>query len=190
MSARTLCIAIRLKKQLAIPLSNHKTVAKWLVISWQTTPAKSLVMFEHAVRVPQPPDQTSNAGHPAGAANRGRLLLVTFLGKTRKVTDRTTSHLTNPANDAGLVIGYSCRATPGGVDFDFMSLNAAQVLLQPFAPNIILFATNFFTNGKQSSAVSAAARPALISGRSLENSRTSPSVKRIPASRSVRRWLR
>src|SRR5450759_2603965 len=101
MSARTLCIAIRLKKQLAIPLSNHKTVAKWLVISWQTTPAKSLVMFEHAVRVPQPPDQTSNAGHPAGAANRGRLLLVTFLGKTRKVTDRTTSHLTNPANDAG-----------------------------------------------------------------------------------------
>src|SRR5450759_5207489 len=102
MSARTLCIAIRLKKQLAIPLSNHKTVAKWLVISWQTTPAKSLVMFEHVVRVPQPPDQTSNAGYPAGAANRGRLFFGYFiLAKQKKVTDRTTSHLTNPANDAG-----------------------------------------------------------------------------------------
>src|SRR5450759_5141543 len=115
MSARTLCIAIRLKKQLAIPLSNHKTVAKWLVISWQTTPAKSLVMFEHAVRVPQPPDQSSNAGHPAGAANRGRLLLVTFLGKTRKVTDGTTSHLTDektsqptkPPENGGKVAGYN-----------------------------------------------------------------------------------
>ena len=37
-------IAIRLMKQLAIPLSNQKTVANWLVIGWQTTPAKSLVM--------------------------------------------------------------------------------------------------------------------------------------------------
>jgi len=36
------------EKQLAIPLGNQKTVAKWLVIairpSWQTSPAKSLVM--------------------------------------------------------------------------------------------------------------------------------------------------
>jgi hypothetical protein len=37
-------LAIRLKKQLAIPLSNQKTVAKWLVISEQITLAKSLVM--------------------------------------------------------------------------------------------------------------------------------------------------
>jgi hypothetical protein len=82
MSASKLCIAIRL--------------------SWQTTPAKSLVIFEHVaaqriVRVAQPPDQTSYAGNPAGAANRGRFLLVTFLGKTRKVT--------------------CCRATPGEVFF-------------------------------------------------------------------------
>src|ERR1700693_1014054 len=38
----------------------------------------------------------ADRGYPAGAANRGRFLLVTFLGKTRKVTSR--------------------RATPGGVD--------------------------------------------------------------------------
>jgi hypothetical protein len=67
-------------------------------LSWQTTPAKSLVMFEHVaaqriVRVPQPPDQSSNARYPAGAANRGRFFWVTFLGKTRKVT--------------------CCQATPG-----------------------------------------------------------------------------
>ena len=37
------CIAIRLMKQLAIPLSNQKTVAKWLVIGRQKTSAKSLV---------------------------------------------------------------------------------------------------------------------------------------------------
>ena len=42
-------------------------------LSWQTTPAKSLVMFERVARVPQPPGQSSNAGNPAGAANRGRL---------------------------------------------------------------------------------------------------------------------
>jgi hypothetical protein len=34
------------------------------------------------VRVPQPPDQSSNAGYREAAANRGRFLLVTFLGKT------------------------------------------------------------------------------------------------------------
>ena len=79
-------------------------------LSWQTTPAKSLVMFEHAVRVLQPPDQSSNAGYPAGAANWGRFLLVTFLGKTRKVT--------------------SCRATPGGFDFDcWVSLRSTQPTL-------------------------------------------------------------
>ena len=68
-------------------------------------------------------------------------------------------------------------------------LQAAQAQPQPFAPNIILFATNFFASGRQSSALSAAARPALISGNSFENRRTRPSVKCIPASRSVRRWL-
>src|SRR3989338_6382210 len=39
-----------LVKRLAIPLSNQKTVAKWLVLairlSWQKTPAKSLVMWQ------------------------------------------------------------------------------------------------------------------------------------------------
>ena len=70
-------------------------------LSWQTTPAKSLVMFEHAVRVPQPPDQSSNAGHREAAANRGRLFFVYFiLAKQKKVT--------------------SCRATPGEVDFDLL----------------------------------------------------------------------
>ena len=152
------------------------------------------------MRVPQPPDQSSNAGHRAAAANRGRLFFGYFLlAKQKKVT--------------------SCRATPGEVDFDFdvglrdetanptyalspavlicflsfmlrHALHERPIFNYPFAPNIILLATNFFANGKQSSAVSAAARPALISGRSLENSRTSPSVNRIPASRSVRRRLR
>jgi hypothetical protein len=68
-------------------------------LSWQTTPAKSLVMFEHAVRVPQPPDQSSNAGHRAAAANRGRLFFRYFiLAKQKKVA--------------------CCRATPGGFDVD------------------------------------------------------------------------
>jgi len=35
-------------KQLAIPLSNQKAVAKWLVISWQTAPTKSLVNTSQA----------------------------------------------------------------------------------------------------------------------------------------------
>jgi hypothetical protein len=45
-------------------------------------------------RVAQPRLFVKYRGNPAGAAHRGRLLLVTFLGKTRKVT--------------------SCRATPDG----------------------------------------------------------------------------
>jgi len=62
-------------------------------LSWQTTPAKSLVMFERVARVPQPPDQSSNAGYRAAAANRGRLLFgYFFLATQEKVT--------------------SCRATP------------------------------------------------------------------------------
>ena len=52
-------------------------------ISHWLTPAKpvlsmvegSLVMFELVVRVPQPPDQSSNAGYREAAANRGRLLV-------------------------------------------------------------------------------------------------------------------
>jgi hypothetical protein len=48
-------------------------------LSWQTTPAKSLVMFERVARVPQPPDQSSNAGNRAAAANRGRLFFGYFL---------------------------------------------------------------------------------------------------------------
>jgi hypothetical protein len=41
--------------------------------------AKSLVMFEHAVQVPQPPDQSSNAGNRKAAANRGGLFFSYFL---------------------------------------------------------------------------------------------------------------
>jgi hypothetical protein len=75
-----------LMKQLAIRLS------------WQTTPAKSLVMFERVARIPQPPDQSSNAGHREAAANRGRLLFGYFiLAKQKKVA--------------------CCRATPGGFYF-------------------------------------------------------------------------
>ena len=48
-------------------------------------------------RVAQPRLLAKYRGNPEGAANRGRLLWVTFLGKTRKVT--------------------CCRATPGGFDF-------------------------------------------------------------------------
>ena len=51
-------------------------------------------------RVAQPRLFAKYRGNPEGAANRGRLLLVTFLGKTRKVT--------------------CCRATPGG--FRWVSL--------------------------------------------------------------------
>src|SRR5450759_2600090 len=82
-------------------------------LSWQTTPAKPLVMFEHAVRVPQPPDQSSNAGNPAGAANRGRLFFGYFiLAKQKKVT--------------------SCRVAPGEVDFD-VGLRYVKPNLHPFA---------------------------------------------------------
>ena len=57
-------------------------------------------MFERVVRVPQPPDQSSNAGYPEGAANRGRLFFGYFiLAKQKKVT--------------------SCRSTTGEVDFVF-----------------------------------------------------------------------
>ena len=80
--------------------SSRRGLMKQLAIrlSWQKTPAKSLVMSEHAVRVPQPPDQSSNAGYPAGAANRGGLFLGYFLLATQKKVT-------------------SCRATPGEVDF-------------------------------------------------------------------------
>jgi hypothetical protein len=51
-------------------------------------------------RVAQPRLLAADQGNPAGAVNRGRFLLVTFLGKTRKVT--------------------SCRATPDEVDFGYL----------------------------------------------------------------------
>ena len=50
-------------------------------------------LSEHVVRVPQPRLFVMGRGNPAGAVNRGRLLWLTFLGKTRKV--------------------ISCRAAPG-----------------------------------------------------------------------------
>jgi len=68
------------------------------------------------VRVPQPPGQTSNAGYPAGAANRGRLFFGYFLLATqKKVTGKTTSHLTDektsqptkPPENGGKVAGYN-----------------------------------------------------------------------------------
>ena len=49
-------------------------------------------------RVAQPRLLAKYRGNPEGAVNRGRLLWVTFLGKTRKVT--------------------SCRATPNGVGLE------------------------------------------------------------------------
>ena len=49
------------------------------------------------------PDQPSNAGNLEEVADWGRFFLVTFLGKTRKVTSR--------------------RATPGEVDFVIMFHN-------------------------------------------------------------------
>jgi len=53
-------------------------------LSWQTTPAKSLVMSERVARVPQPPDRPSNAGNRAAAANRGRFFLGYLLLATQK----------------------------------------------------------------------------------------------------------
>jgi hypothetical protein len=50
-------------------------------------------------RVAQPRLLAADRGYREAAANRGRFLLVTFLGKTRKVT--------------------RCRSTTGGVDFVF-----------------------------------------------------------------------
>ena len=55
-------------------------------------------------RVAQPRLLAADRGNPAGAVNRGRFLLVTFLGKTRKVT--------------------CCRATPGEVEVDFVFGNS------------------------------------------------------------------
>ena len=47
-------------------------------------------LFEHVaaqriVRVPQPPDQSSNAGYAEGAANRGGVSLITFFSRIKKV---------------------------------------------------------------------------------------------------------
>jgi hypothetical protein len=64
MSARKLCIANQL--------------------SWQMTPPKSLVMFVNEVRVPQPPDQSSNAGNREAAAHRAAFFLVTFSWRRKK----------------------------------------------------------------------------------------------------------
>ena len=84
------------------PLSRHRVAQTSQGISARTDETtshstkrikvtrKSLVMFEVSPhlrdRVPQPPDWSSNAGNPEGMAGWGRLLLVTFLGETRKVT--------------------------------------------------------------------------------------------------------
>jgi len=76
-------------------------------LSWQTTPAKSLVMSERVARVPQPPEQSSNAGNPEGMADWGRLFLGYFhLAKQKKVT--------------------SCRTTPGGFDFSLCTPQSAR----------------------------------------------------------------
>ena len=61
-------------------------------------------------RVAQPRLFVKYRGNPEGAAHRGRLLLVTFLGKTRKVT--------------------SCRATPDGVGFKLENRRASPILRQ------------------------------------------------------------
>ena len=61
-------------------------------------------------RVAQPRLLAKYRGNPEGAVNRGRLLWVTFLGKTRKVT--------------------CCRATHGGVEFEFENPRASPILLR------------------------------------------------------------
>src|SRR5665811_2064341 len=62
---------------------------------------------DSSVRVPQPPDQSSNAGYREAAANRGRLFFGYFiLAKQKKVT--------------------SCRATPGGFDFSLYTTQSAR----------------------------------------------------------------
>jgi hypothetical protein len=56
-------------------------------LSWQKTPAKSLVMSEPVARVPQPPDQSSKQGNPEGAARWGRLFFGYFLFGEAKESD-------------------------------------------------------------------------------------------------------
>ena len=56
-------------------------------------------------RVAQPRLLAADRGYPVGAANRGRLLWDTFLGKTRKVS--------------------SCRAAPGEVVFNKLPASTA-----------------------------------------------------------------
>jgi hypothetical protein len=73
-------------------------------------------------RVAQPRLLAKCRGNPAGAANRGRPLLVTFLGKTRKVT--------------------SCRATPDGVGFDSGKSAWAHKTCPPYMLNANVESTN------------------------------------------------
>ena len=76
------------------------------------------------MRVPQPPDHSSNAGYPAGAGNRGRFFFGYFiLAKQKKVT--------------------CCRATPGGVDVGFVF----DVGLRFAQPNLQLNSYGKFTIG-------------------------------------------
>jgi hypothetical protein len=51
----------------------------------RTKPDLSPQNIVRAARVPQPPDQSSNAGHRVAAANRGGVSLITFFGRTKKV---------------------------------------------------------------------------------------------------------
>jgi len=53
-------------------------------LSWQTTPAKSLVMFERVARVPQPPDQSSNAGYREAAVNLSPFLWLLSFGDAKE----------------------------------------------------------------------------------------------------------
>jgi hypothetical protein len=56
---------------------------------------------QRIVRVPQPPDQSSNAGHREAAANRGGIFFGSFLLAAQKK-------------------GTSCRSTTGEVDLAFV----------------------------------------------------------------------
>ena len=75
------------------------------------------------------PDLSSNAGNLEEVADWGRLLWVTFLGKTRKVT--------------------SCRSTTGGFAFECLSTSSGRtaIAVEPPGNNLLLLpATPYLTS--------------------------------------------
>jgi len=75
------------------------------VVTSLTFNARNIARHTGITRVPQPPGTTSSAGKPAGPVSRGGVSLVTFFGRTKKVTSR--------------------RATPGEVEIDSFNKKGA-----------------------------------------------------------------